>query len=73
MNLGIDYSCYKYAYAQTHDAARREADGVINLLNDLKMPIWYDVEDKSLISLGKDGIEGVILSFIGECKDGGAE
>lgn len=71
MKLGIDYSCYKYAYALTHDEARREADTVINLLNDMKMPIWYDVEDKSLIPLGKDGIEGVILSFIGECKDAG--
>ena len=71
MSLGIDYSCYKYAYALTHDEARREADSVINLLNDLKMPIWYDVEDSSLITLGKDGIEGVILSFIGECKDAG--
>ena len=69
----IGYSCYKYAYAQTHDAARREADGVINLLNDLKMPIWYDVEDNSLIPLGKDGIEGIILSFIGECRDAGYE
>jgi len=68
---GIDYSCYKYAYALNHDEARREADGVINLLKDRKMPIWYDVEDNSLISLGKDGIEGVILAFIGECKEAG--
>ena len=70
---GIDYSCYKYAYAKTHDAARIEADGVINLLKDRKMPIWYDVEDNSLTSLGKDAIEGIILSFIGECKEAGFE
>ena len=69
----IDYSCYKYAYALTHDEARREADTVINLLKDRKMPIWYDVEDSSLITLGKDGIEGIILSFIGECKEAGFE
>lgn len=71
MQNTIDYSCYKYAYALTHDQARQEADGVINLLQSMKMPIWYDVEDSSLITLGKDGIEGVILSFIGECKDAG--
>lgn len=71
MNNGIDYSCYKYAYATTHDEARREADSVINLLHDIKMPIWYDMEDKSLVPLGKDAIEGIALSFIGECKDAG--
>ena len=32
----IDYSCYKYAYAKTHEEARIEADGVINLLKDRK-------------------------------------
>lgn len=71
MDRGIDYSCYKYAYAQTHEAARIEADGVINLLKDRKMTIWYDLEDKSLVPLGKDAIEGIALSFIGECKEAG--
>ena len=70
---GIDYSCYKYAYAKTHDEARQEADGVINLLKDRKMPIWYDMEDNSLTNLGKDTIEGIALAFIGECKEAGFE
>lgn len=67
----MDYSCYKYAYATTHEAARIEADSVINLLKDRKMPIWYDMEDKSLPPFGKDAIEGVALAFIGECKEAG--
>ena len=71
MSRAIDYSCYKYAYAKTHDEARIEANGVINLLKDRKMTIWYDLEDSSLVSLGKDGIEGIALSFIGECKEAG--
>ena len=71
MSRAIDYSCYKYAYAKSHDEARIEANGVINLLKDRKMMIWYDLEDESLISLGKDGIEGIALSFIGECKEAG--
>ena len=71
INHQIDYSCYKYCYAKTHDEARREADSVINLIKDIKMPIWYDMEDNSLTSLGKDTIEGVALSFIGECKEAG--
>ena len=71
IQYGIDYSCYKYAYAKTHEDARREADTVINLLKDIKMPIWYDMEDSSLVPLGKDAIEGIALSFIGECKEAG--
>lgn len=73
MKLGIDYSCYKYAYAKTHDEARIEADTVINLLGDRKIPIWYDMEDSSLTSLGKDAIEGIALAFIGECREAGFE
>ena len=71
MDRGIDYSCYKYAYASTHDEARMEADSVINLLGGRKIPIWYDMEDSSLVPLGKDTIEGIALSFIGECKEAG--
>lgn len=70
-NLG--YSVYKYAYATTHEQARIEADTVINLLKDRKMPIWYDLEDKSLPPFGKDAIEGIAMSFIGECKEAGFE
>ena len=69
----LDYSCFKYAYSKTHEAARIEADGVINLLKDRKMPIWYDLEDDTLIPLGKDGIEGITMSFIGECREAGYE
>ena len=73
MKHGIDYSCYKYAYAKTHDEARMEADSVINLLGERKIPIWYDMEDSSLTPLGRDTIEGIALSFIGECKEAGFE
>lgn len=73
MDRGIDYSCYKYAYAATHEQARMEADSVINLLGNRKIPIWYDLEDKNLVPLGKDTIEGIALSFIGECKEAGFE
>ena len=71
INKGLDYSCFKYAYAKTHEGARLEADGVINLLAGRKMTIWYDLEDDTLIPLGKDGIEGITMSFLGECKDAG--
>lgn len=67
----LDYSCFKYAYSRTHEEARIAADGVINLLGERKMPIWWDLEDETLIDLGKDGIEGISLAFIGECREAG--
>lgn len=71
MKHNIGYSCYKYAYATSHEQARLEADSVINLLQGRKMPIWYDMEDASLPPFGKDAIEGIAMSFIGECRDAG--
>lgn len=70
---GIGYSCYKYAYATTHEQARIEADSVINLLKDRRMPIWYDLEDSSLPPFGMDAIEGIAMSFIGECREAGLD
>lgn len=69
----LDYSCFKYAYAQTADKAVQEADGVINLLGKRKMPIWYDLEDKTLIPLGLSGIEAITRAFAEECEKAGFE
>jgi len=64
---------YKYCYAKTHDEARREADLVINLIKDHKKFIWYDMENKEVAALGKDTIEGIVLAFIGECREAGLD
>ena len=71
VKYGFDYGYYKYCYAKSHDEARREADLTINLLRERKAIIWYDMENKEVAALGKDAIEGIVLSFIGECKDAG--
>lgn len=69
----LDYSCYKYAYAQNPHNAIVEADTVINLLGNRKMTIWYDLEDASLVPLGKKGIENLAEAFLGECQKAGFE
>lgn len=63
----LDYSGFKYCYATTVDQARREADSVINLFKGRHIPIWYDIEDNILKSLGKAGIEKIAFAFITEC------
>lgn len=71
----LDYSCYKYAYALDADGAIKEAQSVCNLLrkNNVKMPIWYDVEDEILVPLGKYGIEALVNVFAAECQRQGFE
>lgn len=65
----IDYSCYKYSYAETELQARAEAQNVISVLNGRKMRIWLDLEDATqLAHIGKGGIEKVAKSFISECE-----
>ena len=71
----IDYSCYKYAYALDSQRAITEARSVCELMRSygVKMPIWYDLEDDILISLGKDGIEAIVNIFATECARYGYE
>ena len=71
----IDYSCYKYAYALDSQGAINEAKGVCDLLkaNNVKMTIWYDLEDDILVPLGKDGIEALTNIFALECQKHGFE
>lgn len=69
----IDYSCYKLSYALNPDQARIEANVVINLIRNRKMMIWLDLEDKSQLVLGKQGLESVALAFITECNKAGLQ
>ena len=58
---------YKYSYAKTVAEAQKEAEGVIKLLNGRKCDIWFDVEDNSQISLGKERIAQIITAFLTYC------
>lgn len=68
----IDYSCYKYCYAETEADAVKEAEGVIKLLGTRKMRIWLDLEDaKQLSHIGKVGVIKVANAFLKTCKQHG--
>ncbi len=51
---GLPYGVYLYAYAQNEAMAKSEADHVIRLIKgtDPAYGVWYDVEDKSILSIG---------------------
>ena len=69
----LDYSCYRYSYAKNPEQAKEEAQAVIRILGRRKMMIWYDMEDKSQIPLGKGGIEQIAEAFIQTCQAAGFE
>ena len=50
--LGIPYGVYIYSYAKTVEAAKAEADHVINTLKGFSptYPVYFDLEEKSLES-----------------------
>lgn len=50
--LGIPYGVYIYSYAKTVEAAKAEADHVINTLKGFSStyPVYFDLEEKSLES-----------------------
>lgn len=68
---GIEMSVYKYSRALTIEQARAEAKGVINLLKNRKMLVWYDLEDKTMTPLGKMGVQFIATTFMEELYKAG--
>ena len=70
--LGIPYGVYIYAYAETTQAAQKEADFVISKLNQYNAPkstwVWYDAE---IYSISRNTYNTVIPAFINRMKSAG--
>lgn len=64
---GIDVGCYFYSYAKSAEAAKREAEYVISVLNKHKgvftYPVAFDLEDVSQAGLGKDVLTNMVIAF----------
>lgn len=74
ISYGIGFSCYKYSYAVNEDEARVEASTVLKLLNNRKMTVWLDLEDKvQLATIGKDGVNKVAKAFIKRIQNAGLD
>lgn len=68
----LDYACYKYSYATSEVDAVNEALSVIKMLNNERMMIWLDLEDKNqLQKLGKGGITKIANAFLTTCQNAG--
>lgn len=62
---GIYCGAYHYSYSVSVDDAKEEADFCLSNINDYKLefPVAFDVEDKSMIKLGKRTLTDICKSF----------
>lgn len=63
--VGIPVGAYLYSYAKSAYDAIREADMALRWLNGRKLdlPIYYDLEDKSQIHLGREVLDEMCIAF----------
>lgn len=63
--LGIPYGVYFYSYADDLDDAKSEAEHTIRLLkgHHPSFPVYYDLEDKTVESAGKNMISKIAQTY----------
>lgn len=63
--LGIPYGVYLYSYADSISDAESEANHTLRLLKGrtLSYPVYYDLEDKSMIKLGSAKITAIAEKY----------
>ena len=63
--VSIPVGVYLYSYALSVNDAKKEANTVLKWLNgrELNLPVYYDIEDKTQINLGKNTLTSMCEAF----------
>lgn len=63
-NQNIPVGVYRYVYAKTTNEAIKEAKAILSVLKKRVVPcgIWLDMEDSSLVKLGKTKLNSIIAT-----------
>lgn len=63
---GLELGVYFYSYATTLEQVESDAELLLSWLEDkqFEYPIYFDLEDSSLISLGQDALTEMCVTFI---------
>lgn len=71
--VGMPVGAYWYSYAESVEDARAEAKACIEVLGNRKfsLPIYYDVEEPSILGRGKDFVSECIRMFCDELERAG--
>ena len=69
----VPVGAYWYNYAKTIEGAKQEAKVCIQVLknHDLDYPVFYDVEEQSVLALGKTKVSAITNAFLNELKAAG--
>lgn len=70
---GIHVGAYWYNYATTVEDAKNEAAACLQVLagRQFDYPIYYDVEEKNVLALGRDKVCAIIKAFCEEIEKAG--
>ena len=67
LKAGIDIGCYFYSYATSVEAAKKEAEYVVGVLQKYQgvftYPVVFDLEDKTQQNLGKTVLTDMVIAF----------
>lgn len=71
--LGIPYGVYLYSYAEDLNDAKSEAEHTIRLLkgHHPSLPVYYDLEDKTVESAGKSMISQIAQTYCDNLSSAG--
>lgn len=70
---GLGVGAYWYSYAQSAEAAKREAESCISMLKGKKLdyPIYFDLEESSQFAKGKAFCDSIITAFCSALEKAG--
>ena len=70
---GIPVGAYWYSYAKSANEAREEAKVFMQFLKgkQFEYPVYFDVEESSTLSLGRDKVSDIIIAFLDEMEKNG--
>lgn len=63
---GIPVGAYWYSYAMSEGEARLEADAFLSVIKgkQFEFPVYYDVEEKKQLALGKEKVSAIMRAFL---------
>lgn len=72
-SVGIPVGAYWYSYAMSVEEAKQEAATCIECLKgkQFEYPIFFDVEEKTQLALGKDKLTAIVSAFLSEVEKAG--
>ena len=71
--VGMPLGAYWYSYAKSPDEAREEAKVFIDIIRgkQFEYPVYFDVEEGSVLKLGTNAVSNIISAFCSEMEKAG--